>query len=128
MSNKTERAKPRTRDEWARLVSSWKNSGKTAAEFSREQGLNVKSLYAWATTLQSGGVHREAKRHGGRSTPRLVPVAVGKWADATSEQEKEQSSWSLTLATGECLRVHRGLTESETAVLLTVLSRIERGQ
>jgi hypothetical protein len=64
--------------------------GKTAAEFSREQGLNVKSLYAWSTTLQTSTAAPEAQRKAG--VPRLVPVTVGKWADATSEEEKEQSS------------------------------------
>lgn len=67
------------REEWAKRVERWRDSGLTTAEFAAELGINPKTLTYWAWTLkrEAGGEKRvwSAKKR---------PVAAGKATAATS--------------------------------------------
>ncbi len=41
----------RPRDEWAKRVQRWKQSGLTAAAFARREGLNAGTLFWWSSKL-----------------------------------------------------------------------------
>jgi transposase-like protein len=49
-----------SRDEWAKRVERWRDSGLTTAEFATELGINAHSLTYWAWTLkrEAGGQKR----------------------------------------------------------------------
>ena len=49
-----------SRDEWAKRVERWRDSGMTTAEFAAELGINPRSLTYWAWTLkrEAGGKKR----------------------------------------------------------------------
>ena len=64
-----------SREEWAKRVERWRDSGLTTAEFSAELGINPHSLTYWAWTLkrEAGG----EKRIWPKKSKRLVaPRAV----------------------------------------------------
>lgn len=68
------------REEWAKRVERWKDSGLTAKEFAAELGINAGSLQQWAYQLKKRAVggKRETAEH--QPAPRFVevtpPVAV----------------------------------------------------
>jgi hypothetical protein len=71
------------REEWAKRVERWRDSGLTTAEFAAELGINPKTLTYWACTLNraGGGKTRDwpaTKRPvaAGRATPVPGPTFV----------------------------------------------------
>jgi hypothetical protein len=76
------------REEWAKRVERWRDSGLTTAEFAAELGINPRTLTYWAWMLKreaSGGKrHRPAKARkqtaasapAGNTTPRAVAAFV----------------------------------------------------
>ena len=59
-----------------------------------------------------------------RGTPspaRLVPVVLGQ-PERSAAMSNEGAAWELVLPNGARLRVHRELTQSETAGLIRVLT------
>ena len=71
------------REEWAKRVERWRDSGLTTAEFAAELGINPKTLTYWAWTLkrEAGGKKRvwPAKKRpaaAGRGTPAQGPTFV----------------------------------------------------
>ena len=71
------------REEWAKRVERWRDSGLTTAEFAAELGINPKTLTYWAWTLkrEASGKKRvwPAKKRpvtAGRGTPAPGPTFV----------------------------------------------------
>jgi hypothetical protein len=71
------------REEWAKRVDRWRDSGLTTAEFAAELGINPKTLTYWAWTLkrEASGKKRvwPAKKRpaaAGRATPSPGPAFV----------------------------------------------------
>jgi len=62
------------REDWAKRVERWKDSGLTAKEFAAELGINAGSLQQWAYQLKKGAVRgkRETAEH--QPAPRFVEV------------------------------------------------------
>lgn len=120
MRKRTKREPTRTRAEWARLVDEWRRSGETALVFCGQRKLKVGSLTAWATMLKRSSSETGDER--GRPSPaRLVPVVLGQ-PERSPGVSTEGAAWELVLPNGARLRVHRELTESETAGLIRVLT------
>jgi hypothetical protein len=67
------------REEWAKRVERWRDSGLTTAEFAAELGINPKTLTYWAWTLK-----REASGRKRVWSAKKRPVAAGKATAATS--------------------------------------------
>jgi hypothetical protein len=63
-NNRVRKQRHRSAEEWRRLVSAWKVSGKTRRVWCREQGLNVESLRRWTKRF-----------HGSKSTVSLVEIS-----------------------------------------------------
>jgi hypothetical protein len=79
-----EREQKRTRvgrEEWAKRVGRWRDSGLTTAEFAAELGISAKTLTYWAWTLkrEAGGKKREwpsKKRAAAAGAAPMVPGFV----------------------------------------------------
>lgn len=62
--NSARKQRHRSAEEWRRLVSAWKASGKTRRVWCQEQGLSVESLRRWTK-----------RSHGTNSTVSLVEIS-----------------------------------------------------
>jgi transposase len=62
------------REEWAKRVERWKDSGLTAKEFAAELGINAGSLQQWAHQLKKGAVRAKRETAPHKSAPRFVEV------------------------------------------------------
>lgn len=88
------RARARARDSaqvWRDRVDRWKQSGKTAREFARLEGIRPETLAWWKWRLQ----RQEAAVQIDVTAPRLVPVHV-----SGAEPEPAAASIELVLAGG----------------------------
>ena len=100
------------RQEWARRVARWKRSGKTAAAFALEEGLNVHTLRWWNGRLDSlQGETREVE---------LVPLQITQ-SEALSSRN---ASIEITTERGHVVRVRAGV---DAATLRTVLAVLDEG-
>lgn len=81
------------RQEWAKRVERWRDSGLTSEEFAAELGINARTLTYWAWTLkqEAAGKKRKwpAKRRPQREPAEVRPafVEVGSMAKARFELE-----------------------------------------
>ena len=64
-------ARHRSRDEWARLVAQWRQSGQSRVVFCKRHGLAVSTLSDWARRLRT-----EAAEGAAEAQARFVPVRV----------------------------------------------------
>lgn len=90
------RAKARVRDGaqvWRDRVERWKQSGKTAREFARLEGIRPETLAWWKWRLQRQDAATQARAD--VTGPRLVPVQV-----ADAEPEPAACAIELVLACG----------------------------
>ncbi len=65
------------RDEWAKRVARWKDSGLTAKEFATELGINPRSLVFWKWQLGKGSgpaTESSASVKSGRAPARTLPL------------------------------------------------------
>lgn len=88
------RATARARDSapvWRERVDRWKQSGKTAREFAKVEGIRPETLAWWKWRLQ----RQDAAFQGDITTPTLLPVQV-----SGAEPELGASSIELVLAEG----------------------------
>jgi transposase-like protein len=60
-----------SREEWAKRVERWKDSGLTAAEFATEVGINAHSLTWWKWRLASEAAGRGPARRSPTRKPRI---------------------------------------------------------
>ena len=89
-------------DRWAEQITAQQRSGMSVKQFCKERGLTECSFYAWRKRLQEKGPVRFA----------LVEGSVRK------QVRTAESVMELVLATGERLRISRGV---DTATLRAVL-------
>ena len=100
-----ERAATSKTDEWAERISAQQRSGMSVKQFCKEQGLTEYSFYAWRKRLQKKGPVRFA----------LVDRG------AACQESVAEAALELVLATGERLRIGKGV---DTATLRTVLDAL----
>lgn len=65
-----------TRARWTELVRRWIESGVTAAEFARREGLNAGTLSYWKWRLRREGRRSAIVRRGGSRAPTFVEVVA----------------------------------------------------
>jgi len=92
-------------DEWAERIAAQQRSGMSVKQFCKERGLTEYSFYAWRKRLQEKGSVRFA----------LVERS-GRRQDRTMEAVLE-----LVLASGERLRIGRGVDSATLRTVLDVL-------
>ena len=100
----TKAANPKA-DEWAERIAAQQRSGMSVKQFCREQGLTEYSFYSWRKRLQESGTVRFA----------LVERSARRQEDAAG------AALELVLATGERLRIGRGV---DLTTLRTVLGAL----
>jgi hypothetical protein len=98
------------RAQWTRTVAQWKKSGLTAEVFAEQQGLNVRSLQRWSSTLQraSASVDRTA-------FARVIPI------DSGAKRPTEPAPVEVVLASGRVVRVGKGFDPGLLREVVTAL-------
>src|SRR5579864_8496966 len=89
-------------DEWAERIAAQQRSGMSVKQFCKDRGLTEYSFYAWRKRLQDSGPVRFA----------LVEKSAGR------QERTAEPALELVLATGERLRISRGV---DITTLRTVL-------
>ena len=107
MSDSVMEAKPLNpkADEWAERIAAQQRSGIPVKQFCKEQGLTEYSFYAWRKRLQERGLVRFA----------LVERS------ARRPEHTAEAALELVLATGERLRISRGVDTATLRAVLDVL-------
>ena len=114
------------REEWAKRVERWRDSGLSAAEFAAELGINARTLTYWKWVLgrEARGDkrvwparkgRRARKAVGAGTTSRATPPFVE--VSAASADER----FELELSGGRRLRVPKGFDDEALRRLLGVL-------
>jgi hypothetical protein len=107
-----------SRDEWAKRVERWVDSGQTAAEFGAEAGINPRTLTFWKWRL------RREPGPGRRGRPRtraFVEVVAQGEAGGTTEKAKPMTL-EVVLRDGTVIRVP---PHFDSAALKQVLGALE---
>ena len=99
-----------SRAQWTRTVAQWKKSGLTAEVFAEQQGLNVRSLQRWSSTLQ-----RASARVDQTAFARVIPI------DSRANQPTEPASVEVVLASGRVVRVGKGFDPGLLREVVTAL-------
>ena len=111
------------REEWAKRVERWRDSGLTTAEFAAEVGISAKTLTYWAWTLkrEAAGAKRvwpaKKKRQGG------TPAAAGATARAPFVEVSSQvgqQRFELEVR-GRRLHIPHGFDAQQLSSLLQIL-------
>jgi hypothetical protein len=111
------------REEWAKRVERWRDSGLTTAEFAAEVGINAKTLTYWAWTLkrEAGGTRRvwPAKKKRPAATP---PAASARARPAFVEVESHapQARFELEVR-GRRLHIPKTFDAQQLRSLLAIL-------
>ena len=112
-----------TREEWAKRVERWKDSGLSAKEFASETGINARSLPWWRWQLgqkaKAPTLARPTSRRkrGAKAPPPASPMTfVEVSVPAASDLE-------IVLASGRRVRVPTGFDAPTLERLLVVLER-----
>ena len=108
----------RTRDEWQRLVKSWRRSGKAAAAFVNGRDVVESTLRWWAWRLE-----RDVDGAKRRALPALVPVRVvdrDAPAAVSATDDDARVAWTLRTERGE-LRVYAPTSSNELRAAVSAL-------
>jgi len=111
-----------SREEWAKRVERWRDSGLTTAQFAAELGINPHSLTYWAWTLK-----REAgcqKRTWPNKTGKQVVARKGAAPSAPFVEVKShtpRAQFELEIRGGRRLRIPDGFDAQQLRSLLEVL-------
>ena len=114
------------REEWAKRVARWRDSGLTTAEFATELGINPKTLTYWAWTLkrEASGKKRvwpSKKPTAARATVR-AGAATTKAAPAFVELPRQGSSARFELEVrGRRLHIPSAFDVQQLRALLEIL-------
>jgi hypothetical protein len=109
------------RETWAKRVERWQESGRSAAEFARETGINARSLSWWAWRLgkhekdRTPAPRRQRQR---KTTLRSVPLTFVEMTPTIRGEALE-----VVLASGRCIRIPIGFDVETLERLLGVLER-----
>lgn len=104
-----------SRAEWEKRVTQWKRSGLTAQVFAAQQGLNLRTLQWWSSTLRRPPV-RPRTQAAKVSFARVVPVENG------PARQIEPAALEVTLASGRVVRVRQGF---DAALLRELIAALE---
>jgi hypothetical protein len=111
------------REEWAKRVERWRDSGLTTAEFAAELGINSRTLTYWAWALKREARGRKRTR-GAKNRKPVAAAAVG--APASVEVQKEvqnnapRARFELELR-GRRLHIPDGFDARQLRSLLEIL-------
>ncbi len=117
------------REEWAKRVERWKESGLSCAEFAAELGINPRTLTYWRYILrkEAGGEKRTWPRRKvageAASKPSRAPAATVAAPFIEVQAATRSSAFELRLRGGRRLRVSRDFDASALRRLLDVLEQ-----
>jgi transposase len=110
-----------TREDWAKRVERWKDSGLSAKEFAAEVGISARSLTWWKWRLGSPvavtAKRARTKRARGARAPKVSPLTFVEMTAVSSEPIE------IALPSRICVRVRAGFDD---ATLKRVLDALER--
>jgi hypothetical protein len=119
------------REEWAKRVERWRDSGLTCAEFAAEVGINPRTLTYWKWILgkEARGEKREYSRPRGRKSRVRRAIDAGAKPTAASivdgivevQAVPRDARFELELGAGRRLRVPASFDAAELRRLLEVL-------
>ena len=117
MRDRTKTPRRRSAPEWAQLVADWKKSGRSTADFAAAQGVAPGTLTWWRWKLSSlSPVPTDDLR--------LVAVEIAAAAPApATTMDTTAPAWELATASGEVLRVYRGIAPADLAAVLLAMRR-----
>lgn len=108
-----------SRDEWAKRVERWRDSGLSAAEFGAEVGVNPRTLTYWKWMLSREAAGLAAPRRRSRSAPKQAPNA----AFVEIRSAAPSATFELMLANGRRLQIPMAFDASTLERLLAVLEQ-----
>ncbi len=113
------------REEWAKRVERWRDSGLTTAEFAAEVGVNPRTLTYWKWLLgKEGRGEKRAwpKRDNDRATRSKAPEIAAPTPGLIEIQVAATSAWfEVELRGGQRLRIPAGFDAPTLCRLLDVL-------
>jgi hypothetical protein len=119
------------REEWAKRVERWRDSGLTCTEFAAEVGINPRTLTYWKWILgkEARGEKREYSRSKGRKSRARRATGTGATPTAASivagivevQTVPRDARFELELGAGRRLRVPASFDAAELRRLLEVL-------
>ena len=121
---------PMVREQWAKRVERWKDSGLSAKEFAAELGINERSLSWWRWQLSKGETTAPSERRRRRRRSQPTSAAITKPATITPLTFVEMTAIPITkdaleviLPTTVRICVRAGFDEGTLGRLLDVLER-----
>jgi transposase-like protein len=109
------------REEWAKRVERWADSGLTASEFAAELGINPRTLSYWKWVLKRDASSPGAKRSPRRANLRRREAAVRGSGLIEIQARPSETSFELELEGGRKVRVPSGFDADGLRRLLSVL-------
>ncbi len=110
-----------SREEWAKRVERWRDSGLTTAEFAAELGINPHSLTYWAWTLkrEAGGTKRVwPKKSRAQVAARKVAVPSTPFVEVKSQAPRAQFELEIR---GRRLHIPESFDAQQLRSLLAIL-------
>ncbi len=107
------------REEWAKRVERWRDSGLTTAEFAAELGINSRTLtyWAWALKREARGRKRTWRA---KNRKRVAAAAVGAPAFVEVQNNAPRARFELELR-GRRLHIPDGFDARQLRSLLEIL-------
>ena len=111
------------REEWAKRVERWRDSGLTTAEFAAEVGINAKTLTYWAWTLKREATGEQRvwpKKKRPVATPAAAAGSNARGAFVEVSSQVGQPRFELEVR-GRRLHIPHGFDAQQLSSLLQVL-------
>lgn len=110
----------KTRAKMQRLISQWKDSGRSCTSFAAANGISVAKFFYWKRRLEAAepGRERRRRRTAKASGSGFLPVRLVGTASATSES---RGMVELVLESGVRVRVTEGVSEETLRRVIRVL-------
>ena len=114
---------PTVREQWAKRVERWKDSGLSAKEFAAETGINAQSLSWWRWQLSKGDAAPEPQRRRRSRTAITQPATVSpmKFVEMTAPVTVDKLEVVLPSTIRVCVRP--GFDAATLGRLLDVLEQ-----